>query len=99
MAAITLNDLPMNTALDRKAMSLVRGAGGAPWVTGAFRPFVPAVPSVGSVANFFQIENNFYQIDNSVHVDKMINQFQTILINNSGNNSPITAVPLGFQNT
>jgi hypothetical protein len=94
MAVIALNDLPTNRALDRQAMSLIRGAGGAPWVFGAFRPYVRAIPSVGSAANVYQIENNFYAIDNSVHVDQMINQYQTVQINNSGNNSSINAVLL-----
>ncbi len=100
MAVITLNDLPTNRALDRQAMLWIRGAGGAPWVFGAFRPFVRAIPSaVVPVVNFFQTENNFYQIDNSVHLDQSVNQFQTVQINNSGNNSTINAVLVGSLNT
>ncbi len=96
MAVITLNDLPTNRALDRQAMSSIRGAGGAPWVFGAFRPFVRAMPSaVMPVVNFFQTENNFYQIDNSIHLDQSVNQFQTVQINNSGNNASINAVLVG----
>lgn len=100
MAVISITDLPRNSVLDRKAMSLVRGAGGG-WVHGSFRPFVAPTPSFGSVTNFFQVdqtfvENNFYNIDNSIHVDKLVNQFQTIQISNSGSNSPITALPIGF---
>jgi hypothetical protein len=86
MAAITINDLAIDQALDRKAMLSIRGAGGAPWVFGAFSPFVRAVPSLGPAVN------NFYQIDNSIHVDQMINHFQTIDINNSGANSTLNAV-------
>ena len=98
MAAITLNDLPVNIALDRKAMSSIRGAGGAPWVFGAFRPYVravPSLPSVGPVVNYTQIDNNFISIDNSVHIDQMINQYQTVQISNTGSNSSINAVLLG----
>jgi hypothetical protein len=99
MAVITLNDLPTNRALDRQAMLSIRGAGGAPWVFGAFRPFVRAIPTAAPFVNFFQTENNFYQIDNSVHLDQSVNQFQTVQINNSGNNSTINAVLVGSLNT
>jgi hypothetical protein len=98
MAVITLNDLPKNRALDLKAMAATRGAGGA-WVLAAFRPFARSSSSCSSITNLYQIENNYYQIDNSVHVDKMINQFQTVAINNSGNNSPINAVLLSSLNS
>ncbi|MFM9886494.1 MAG: hypothetical protein ACKVQT_25995 [Burkholderiales bacterium] len=99
MAVITLNDLPINRALDHQAMASIRGAGGAPWVFGAFRPFVRAIPSaVVPVMNLFQTENNFYQIDNSVHLDQSVNQYQTVQINNSGNSATINAVLVGSLN-
>ncbi len=82
MAAITINDLPTNRALDRKEMSFVRG-GGAPWVFGWIRPFVATAPSFGPVVNFFNITNNYT-------ADQMINQFQVVDINNTGSNSNIT---------
>ena len=85
MAAITINDLPANLALDRQAMSSIRGAG-APWVF-AFRPYVEASPSVVPVVNFYQINNSFF-------AEQMINQSQTVNINNSGANSNINAVLL-----
>ncbi len=88
MAAITINDLPMNRDLDRQAMSAIRGAGGAPWVFGAFRPHVDAAPSLVPVVNFFQVNNSFF-------ANQMINQSQTVNINNSGANSNINAVLLG----
>ena len=88
MAAITINDLPINRDLDRQAMSAIRGAGGAPWVFGAFRPYVEASPSVAPVVNFFQVNNSFF-------ANQMINQSQTVNINNSGANSNINAVLLG----
>ena len=88
MASITINDLALTAALDRKAMLSIQGAGGAPWVIGAFRPFVPSAPSVGPMVNYFQITNNY------LHVDQMVNQFTTVDINNSGANSSINAVLL-----
>ena len=87
MAAITINDLPKNLALDRPAMSAIRGAGGAPWVFGAFRPYAEASPSLVPVVNFYQVNNSFY-------ANQMINQSQTVNINNSGANSNINAVLL-----
>jgi hypothetical protein len=82
MAHITIGDLPASTTLDRKAMSAIRGAG-APWVFGWIRPFVPHAPSQLPVINFYQI-NNF--------ADQMINQFQTVSVNNAGANSTLNVV-------
>jgi hypothetical protein len=81
MAALAINDLHTNRALDRKAMSSLRGAG-APWVFGAFRPFVRDNPSFGQVLNFFQTNNIFI-------ADQINNQFQSIDINNSAANATI----------
>jgi hypothetical protein len=93
-AMITITDLPVSRALDVKAMSSLRGAGGAPWVFGAFQPYAapvasmaPAVPAV----NFFQITNNYTFVDN------MVNQFTVLNINNSGDNANVTAVLLSSQ--
>ena len=41
MASLTIYDLPLNQALDAKAMSCIRGSGGAPWVYGWIAPFNP----------------------------------------------------------
>lgn len=80
MATITIDDLPASANLDRTAMSAIRG-GGAPWVFGWIKPFVGASsPSQVPVINFYQI-NNF--------ADQMINQFQTVSVNNSGANSTL----------
>lgn len=87
MSAITINDLPANRALDCKAMSSISGGNGAPWVFGAFAPYSPAIPSLVPVVNFYQVNNSFY-------VEKMINQSQTLNINNSGANSNINGVLL-----
>lgn len=82
MASITIGDLPTSAVLDRKAMSAIRGAG-APWVFGWIRPFVAASPSPVPVINFYQI-NNF--------ADQMINQFQTVSVNNAGNGATLNVV-------
>jgi hypothetical protein len=79
MASITISDLATSATLDRKAMSAIRGAG-APWVYGWIRPFVGAASSQFPVINFYQI-NNF--------ADQMINQFQTVSVNNSGANATL----------
>lgn len=79
MATISVNDLPANMALDRKAMSAVHG-GGAPWVFGWIQPYIDAAPSQLPVINFYQI-NNF--------ADQMINQYQMVSVNNTGANATL----------
>ena len=85
MATITLTDLTLNRALDVKAMSALRGAGGA-WVIGAFRPFTEATPAMVPVVNYFQVNNNY------LIVDTMINQFTNVEIANTGDNANLTTV-------
>lgn len=80
MATITITDLSTNRALDCKAMSRING-GGAPWVYGWIRPFVPGSSSIGPAVNFFQINNYF--------AEQMINQFQVVEVNNTAANSNI----------
>ena len=85
MAAIVIKDLVSNRALDRKAMSAVRG-GGAPWVFGWITPYVPAVPAnsgFGQVVNFYQVNNNYY-------ADQMNNQIQSVNVNNTAANANIS---------
>ena len=69
MATLTINDLRMSRALDFKAMSSIKGAGGAPWVFGAFRAFVPESARIAPIVNFYQ--TNFV-------ADQLNVQFQTI---------------------
>jgi hypothetical protein len=78
MAHLTIKDLRVDRELDRGEMSFVRG-GGAPWVYGWIRPYSDA-PAFGPVVNFFQINN---------YADQMINQFQSVEINNSASNANI----------
>ncbi|CAM3867810.1 hypothetical protein [Polaromonas hydrogenivorans] len=85
---ITITDLPLSRALDVRAMSSLRGAGGAPWVF-AFRPFVEPVANLGSVVNYFQINNTY--------IDKLVNQTTVLNIENSGDNANLTAVLIGSQ--
>jgi hypothetical protein len=65
MATLTINDLPVSNVIDYKAMSSVRGAAGAPWVHGAFAPFVPESDRLLPSINFFQTNNynNFFIAD------------------------------------
>ncbi len=94
MSVITLKDLPAESELDPQAMESIRGAGGAPWVFGAFRSFLGESASAAPAP----IVNNFYHVDNSVHADQINNQFQTVEINNTGSNSNINAVLIGSLN-
>jgi hypothetical protein len=66
-------------------MSSIKGAGGAPWVFGAFRPFVPESARFAPIVNFFQT-NNFFV------ADQLNVQFQTIDIENSASNAVISVV-------
>jgi len=86
MASITVNDLSLNLALDRKAMTAIRGGGGAPWVYGWIQPFVSDSPSIGPVVNLYEVSNNFY-------ANQMINQFQSVDVRNTGSNSNINVSP------
>lgn len=85
MSAITINDLPINFTLDRKALTSLRG-GGAPWVFGWIAPYVP--PS----ASFAPMVNNFFQTNN--YIGQLVDQSQTLAISNAGNGT-ITAVMIG----
>ena len=85
MATTTITDLPTSRALDYKAMSSIKGAGGAPWVFGAFRAFVPESARLAPIVNFFQT-NNFFV------ADQLNVQFQTIDIENSASNAVISVV-------
>lgn len=78
MANIRIDDLGANRVLDRKAMARIRGAGGAGWVFGWIRPYMPAHPSAAPVINFYQINN---------YANQLINQFQMVNVSNSAPNS------------
>jgi hypothetical protein len=80
MSTMTITDLSMSRPLDLKAMSSIRGAGGAPWVFGAFRAFLPDSARIGPIVNFFQ--TNFV-------ADQLNVQFQNIDIDNSAANAEI----------
>lgn len=92
MALITITDLPVNRALDMHAMVSLRGASGAPWVVGAFRPFAPASPGIVPSVNYYNVTNNI------TFIDKMVNQY-TVLDIDSGDNSPVTAVVINSLNS
>jgi hypothetical protein len=80
MTITTITDLPMSRALDYKAMSSIRGAGGAPWVFGAFRAFVPESARIAPIVNFYQ--TNFI-------AEQLNVQFQDIDVQNSAPNAVI----------
>lgn len=80
MTATTITDLPLSRALDYKAMSSIRGAGGAPWVFGAFRAFVPESLRIAPIVNLYQ--TNFI-------AEQLNVQFQNIDVDNSAANAVI----------
>ncbi|TKC81637.1 hypothetical protein FAZ69_27105 [Trinickia terrae] len=82
MAAVTIADLRTERELDPKAMSLIRGAG-APWVFGWIQAFAPPVPSVGPVVNF-------YQTNNTIFANQLVNQVEVVNVNNAASNSNLT---------
>lgn len=86
MSSITVRDLAHSVALDCKAMTAIRGGDGAPWVFGWIQPYQPSTPTPGSVVNLYQTNNTFY-------AGQMINQFQTVDVNNTGANSNINVIP------
>lgn len=79
MATMTLSDLPLSRALDYQAMRATRGGAGAPWVFGAFRPFLPDSARVAPIV-FNQI--NFV-------AEQLTLQFQNINVENSAPNATI----------
>lgn len=83
MATITIKDLHTNRALDRDAMSAIKGAAGAPWVFGWIRPYVEAAGRSGASFNFFQT-NHIYV------ADQMNNQIQVVEVSNAAANANIT---------
>jgi len=90
MSVITINDLPESFLLDRKAMLSIKGGTPAGWLFGAFRAFDPSPQSsFGSVGNVYQVTNNLY-------VNKLVDNSQTMTINNAGANSNITGVLIGL---
>jgi hypothetical protein len=98
MTAITISDLPQHRALDQRAIACIRGAAGAPFVYGWIQPYTPPQPSSPAFPAM-----NFYQINNTInntsifYAEQVVNQFQTIEINNSAASSNITAVLIGSQ--
>jgi hypothetical protein len=88
MSAITIKDLPLDVELDRNAMATIYGGAGAPWVFGAFQPFVEtASRTSGSIINLFQ--SNTFQSNTYYIADRMTNQSLSI---NGSNSASITMV-------
>jgi hypothetical protein len=82
MATVTVHDLASSRALDHRALSSIRGGGGALWVIGAFRPFLPDSARTAPIVNFHQTNNIFV-------ADQLNVQFQTIDIDASAANAII----------
>jgi len=80
MATTTITDLPASRALDYKAMLAIKGADGAPWVFGAFRPFEPASAQILPIVNFYQ--TNYI-------ADNMTLQTENINVQNSAPSATI----------
>ncbi|MFO1361679.1 MAG: hypothetical protein U1F45_04265 [Burkholderiales bacterium] len=88
MAQLIIADLPVDRALDRAAMAVVRG--GLSWVNGAFAlPLPPSPPVFGGV----QINNIYQTVNNNLYqVEEMVNHYQIVNIDNQGPSANITAV-------
>ena len=86
MSAITVTDLHYDRELDHAAMSAISGGGGAPWVYGWITPYSNAQSGFGGVVNVYDITNNFT-------AGQMINQFQNVDVNNTGNGATLTVSP------
>jgi hypothetical protein len=80
VANLRIDDLRTDKTLDREAMGLIRGAGGAPWVYGWMHAFMPQQRGIAPVINFYQINN---------YADQLINQFQMVDVSNTAPNSVI----------
>lgn len=92
MASITINDLALSQALDRKAMWSLRGGFAGDWSIFAFRAFRPPVAGIVPSVNYFNVTNNFTLIENQT------NQITTVDIDSSGLASPVTAVVIPTLN-
>lgn len=95
MPAITINDLPTDRALDRKALSSVRGAGSGLWTVGWIQAYAPPTPSsILAGVNFYQVNTTINNTQN-IFIEEMNNLFQTVEVKNSGATSNINAVVIG----
>ncbi|SAK66071.1 hypothetical protein AWB79_03288 [Caballeronia hypogeia] len=86
MSTITVTDLEYDRELDHAAMSAISGGGGAPWIYGWITPFSNGQQGFGGVVNIYDITNNFT-------AGQMINQFQNVDVNNTGNGATLTVNP------
>ena len=90
MAAMNIRDLAYSHALDRAAMSGVRGAGGnGAWVAGWIIPFT-GVASAGHGGDIYHITNNFSQ---TIIASQATFQTQTTEVFNSGANALLNVGP------
>lgn len=81
MAHIRIDDLRVERTLDVGAMRRVRGGDGAAWCFGWIQAYLPPQMRAAPVINFYQVNN---------YADQMINQFQTVSVNNTAPNAVVT---------
>jgi hypothetical protein len=88
MSALVIHDLDYDRELDHAAMAAIGGGGGAPWVYGWITPYVAdrQPQGFGGIVNVYDITNNFT-------AGQMINQFQSVDVNNTGNGATLTVNP------
>jgi hypothetical protein len=89
MTSLAITDLHLQHDIDHKAMSFIRGAGGAPWVFGWAQPYEPPQPpGFGSIINLYQTNNTFY-------ANQVINQYQMLDVTNTAANANVTVTGVG----
>ncbi len=87
MSTLNIKDLSVSSALDRKAMSAIRGGDGARWVYGWMAAFNPLAGRAQSAAV------NFVQNNTIFMAEQMTNQFLQIGVTNSGAGANISVTP------
>ena len=88
MATLTIHDLPASAVIDCKALSSVRGGGGAAWVLGAFAAFDPERDRVLPTVNFFQTNN----YNNFLIADQLNIQLQTINVQTAADTAVVNVI-------
>ncbi|GAB5094963.1 hypothetical protein P9250_12550 [Caballeronia sp. LP006] len=89
MSAITITDLDHDRELDRAAMLAISGGGGAPWLFGWITPYVADRQQGGGGSSVV----NIYDITNNISVGQMVNQYQSVDVNNTGAGATLTVSP------
>jgi hypothetical protein len=100
MSSITVSDIDYNRELDRDELCAISGGGGAPWIYGWITPYVSGSQQqgFGAVVNVFDITNNITNnttnnLTNNTSIGQMINQYQDVSVNNTGNGAMLSVNP------